>query len=284
MLALIDADILVHRVGFTTENDEEWIAKARFDEMMDGILQNTQANAYRLYLSDKTANNFRTKYYPEYKANRKQPKPKHYDAIKVHAIKEWQATITPNQEADDQLGIDQYSGYWDDPWGAGWILKHDSTICSIDKDLHQIPGLHFNFVSGESREVSPVQGMRHFYYQLLKGDSSDNIQGCPGIGEKKAQDYLPKEATNEEYFDLVLKKYIEQYQKKIFKTDAALSHDSMAFVLKQLLLNGICLKIRTKEDEVWEFPRTALLSQMGEELLKSIKPMPEETTPSTELT
>jgi len=207
MLALIDADILVHRVGFTTELDEEWIARSRFDEMMDGIITATGATEYQLWLSDKTSNNFRTKVYPEYKANRKSPKPKHYDAIKVHALKNWQAQIACNEEADDRLGITQCE------------FIPDSIICSIDKDLYQIPGQHFNFVSNAYRSVTFNEARFHFYYQLLKGDASDNLQGCPGIGEAKALQALPKVASDEEYFKIVKNLYIQQYAKKVFRTD-----------------------------------------------------------------
>lgn len=103
MLALVDGDILVYRVGFTTEQEDFEVARWRFDEMMDNILNATDAQQFSIYLSDSTDNGFRKQIYPSYKANRTQPKPRHYDALKEYAIMEWGARITPEQEADDAL-------------------------------------------------------------------------------------------------------------------------------------------------------------------------------------
>lgn len=114
MLALVDGDILLYRVGFTTEEESEGIAKARFNEMVELILQDTQATEYQVWLSDSTTNNFRTKFYPEYKANRKDfVKPVHYDFLKNLAIEEWDAKVTVGQEADDMLSIQQCKDFYD---------------------------------------------------------------------------------------------------------------------------------------------------------------------------
>lgn len=250
MLALIDADILLYRVGFTTEDKDESIARARFSEMVDGILSETSATEYQLWLSDSTANNFRTKVYPEYKANRKNfVKPKHYDYLKDLAISEWDAKVAVEQEADDALGIQQISYHSD----LAEIYNGPSTICSIDKDLHQIAGAHYNFVKQEHTFVRPDEGLRFFYFQLLKGDTSDNIQGCPGIGDAKAAKAISGISDEIWLFRVVRECYMEQYRNKIFNCKE-LSEEQSKFVTEQLLVQGICLKIRTKQEEVWTFP------------------------------
>ena len=271
MIALIDGDICIYRVGFTTENDDEWIAKARLDEMVEGILADTGATEYQFWLSDKTQNNFRTRYYPEYKANRKDfVLPKHYDALKIYALENWDAQIAIEQEADDALGICQ----------TQWRISNEreTIICSIDKDLHQIPGHHFNFVKKEFKDVTYTEGKRHFYFQLLKGDTSDNIQGCPGIGDVKANKILGEESEEVSLFQRVLAGYLGQYRDKIYKTKE-LSEGQIEFVTKQLLVNGICLKIRQQEEEVWKFPE---LKQIPELKLSSITPPQVEQLQSTE--
>ena len=85
-VALIDADIVLHRVGFTTENDEFWIARARVDEMLDHILLETGVTKYELWISDNSKNNFRYEIYPQYKANRTKPKPRHHETLKAYVI------------------------------------------------------------------------------------------------------------------------------------------------------------------------------------------------------
>lgn len=243
MLALVDSDIMLYRIGFTTENEEESIARARFNEMAESILEETNANSYQFWLSDSTRNNFRTKFYPEYKANRKDfVKPKHYDFLKDLAISEWDARVSVGQEADDALGIEQTSR-----------ASGETVICSIDKDLHQITGNHWNFVKKEGKFVTEDEGRRFFYTQLLKGDTSDNIQGCPGIGDAKAAKIIGSESTDIGLFRLVRDGYFEQYRTKIFNVEE-LSEEQSKFASEQLLVNGICLKIRTKENEIWSLP------------------------------
>src|SRR5258708_34339178 len=108
MLALIDGDIVAHREGWTTENDDFQIARWRTDEMLDGILLDTQATEFTVWLSDSAENNFRYKIYPEYKANRDNaPRPRHLQALKEYLITRWSARFALGQEADDALGIDQ---------------------------------------------------------------------------------------------------------------------------------------------------------------------------------
>jgi len=227
MHALIDGDILIYRVGFTTENEDWGIAKWRINEMIDNILHVVTAESYSIYLSDSTENGFRKKFYPEYKANRKQPKPKHYEGLKYYLITEEDARITPEQEADDELGIQQTL------WNQN-METIQSVICTIDKDLLQIPGNHYNFVKNEKRFVSPDEGLRSFYTQLLVGDVSDNIRGVQGIGPKKAEKALHDCKVAEEYFEVSAGLYEKDY--------------------KRLMINGILLKIRTEKDELWSFP------------------------------
>lgn len=249
MRSLVDTDILLYRIGFTTENEDEGIARARFNEMAEGILSETGATSYQFWLSDSTANNFRTKIYPEYKANRKDfKKPKHYDFLKDLAIEEWGARVTVGQEADDALGIEQTKDY-----NSLAPASERTIICSIDKDLHQIPGNHYNFVKKESSIVEPEDGRKFFYQQLLKGDSVDNLQGAPGIGDAKAAKALGSESSEVGLFRLVRDCYMEQYRNKIFNVKE-LSEKQSEFVTEQLLVNGICLKIRQEENELWKFP------------------------------
>ena len=64
-------------------------------------------------------------------------------------------------------------------------------ICSIDKDLRNTPGWHYNWNKDEKPVwVSEEEATYNFYKQLLTGDRVDNIQGIPGIGPKKAEKIL----------------------------------------------------------------------------------------------
>jgi len=224
MLALIDGDILVYRVGYTTEQEDWPIARWRINTLLDRIINFTQAEYAQIYLSDSTENCFRRKLFPAYKAHRTQPKPVHYDKLKEHLIVSAGAKICIEEEADDVLGIEQSK-------------ESDSVICTIDKDLNQIPGMHFNFVKDEVYEISPGEAEFNFYYQLLQGDRVDFIPGIPRVGPKTATKLLEGAFTTEEYFT----RCREAYHK------AGLSDFDM-------YLTGLLVKIRTKPDELWTFP------------------------------
>lgn len=235
MLALIDGDIVTYRVGFTTQEDEFWIAKARVNETVEKILRDTSAKEYRIYLTtDSDPKAFRKMVYPEYKANRKAPRPKWYKEIRNFLQEEWGAIVVEVLEADDWLGIDQMFFYGNSvrSQAAMRTSTQDSIICSIDKDLHQIPGDHYNFVKEEFTVVDPFEGLRYFYVQLLAGDTADNIKGVLGIGPKKAEAILGNAETETDLFGRVRETYCND---------------------EEMLMNGRVLHIWQHEHDDWKY-------------------------------
>lgn len=199
MIALIDMDLVCFRCSASAENEAYNIALYRAEELLDNILAKTEATEYRAFLSAK--DNFRKKVYPEYKANRTAPKPVHLEQLREHAMEKMNAELAENNlEADDMLGIHQ---------------TEDTIICSLDKDLLQIPGRHFQWeISGKNWskpdtfiDQTPLEGLRLFYEQCLKGDTSDNIKGISGIGNKKAKTILGKCKDEQELFNTVYDHY-----------------------------------------------------------------------------
>lgn len=262
-IALIDGDIILYRVGWTTENNEEWIAKARTDDLLDSILLDVEASEFQVFLTDNKENNFRFKIWKGYHANRKAPRPKHYEFIKEYLVREWGARFAHGMEADDALGIAQGEG---------------TVICSIDKDLKQIPGEHYNFVTKEWDFVNDWSGKQWFYKQILIGDTADNVKGCTGVGPVKASraiDPIPQEEGEQGLYSKVLAVY-RKYETK--KTDQE--------ILDHISLVGKLLKIKTTEDEPeWEPPQLSPKSLVTvEDKLSSTQPKPVETIQSTEPT
>jgi DNA polymerase-1 len=195
MQALIDQDLLCYRCAASAENDDLNIALYRIDELLDNILNKTGATSYRAFLTG--PNNFRKQIYPEYKANRVAPKPKHLRDLQDYSLEKLSAEFAPESlEADDALAIYQ---------------TDDTIICSLDKDLLQVAGKHFSWEingKGWSRpdtflEQTELEGYRLFYKQCLKGDTSDNVKGIEGLGEKKATKLLADCSSDIEMFNQV---------------------------------------------------------------------------------
>lgn len=202
MIALIDMDLVVFRAAASAENDPLGIAIHRAEELLDNILNKVGASEYKAYISSDT--NFRKEIYPEYKAQRNPVKPVHLLAMKEYAFTKMGAILSPQGlEADDMLGIEQDKS------------THTTTICSLDKDLLQIPGNHFQWEIGTSKWNKPdnwltqteLEGYRLFYQQAIKGDPTDNIKGIKGKGKVFAEKALADCTTELEMFNVVRELY-----------------------------------------------------------------------------
>jgi 5'-3' exonuclease len=275
MIALIDGDILLYRVGFTTEQESEEIAQFRMEELITRILDTVQATSYKVYLSAGRKDTFRAKLNPSYKANRTQPKPLHYNFLKQYLIDVWNAEVAVNEEADDLLGKEQtkYNESFAAQVGNREYPSHDETIiCSIDKDLKQIPGHHYNFVRDEFDFVTQEQGLVFFYKQLLIGDTADNIPGVGGIGKAKAGKLL--DHFSDDIWSLLDEADIFEVVQNTYRTwlqNEWADQEWSDFQEKQMNniihMNGIMLKIRTREEEIWNFPTTFNLKPGTEPIL-----------------
>lgn len=196
MRALIDADVLVYRVGFSSEGLELPLAKWRLDEMVNSILEETEADKYFGWLTGK--GNFRydiAKTVP-YKGNRKAPKPEHYIALREHLVVRYGFMVTEGIEADDAVCIAAHS-----------IPSSERIIVKVDKDLNQIFGRHYNPIKKEFSEISEFEALLSFYTQLLTGDTIDNIIGLKGIGPVKAKRILEKCKDEQQLYQAVLDAY-----------------------------------------------------------------------------
>lgn len=229
--ALLDGDIYAFRNSASAENDSVDIAIARVEEAIDRTLQETGANEFSVFLSG--PNNFRYKIYPEYKANRIDTyRPRHLPEVREYLIDKYAAQVSDGCEADDLLGIEQ-------------CRSSDTVICSLDKDLRMIPGEHYSFeISGtvkgkswvkpmERVFVSNQEALYNFYYQLLVGDPADNMKGATGIGKVTAKKLLAGLTEEEDMFEAV---------RSVYSSD------------EELLMQGQCLWIWRKENDIWKFP------------------------------
>lgn len=111
-----------------------------------------------------------------YKGNRDTPKPMHAKALTAHLVKRG-AVVSAGEEADDLLGI-------------AATATPGSVIATVDKDLMQVPGKHYDFVKKEELRVSAKEAVINFYAQVLSGDPIDNVPGLEGIGPVKARKIL----------------------------------------------------------------------------------------------
>ena len=187
-----------------------------------------------VYLSGK--HNYRKDMYPEYKANRKDEKPVHFEAIHNYLIRKWKACVVEDIEADDALGIEQYADYVQ---SVGFVPKENLGTCiaTIDKDLDNIPGWHYNFMSMERYWVTPDEATLNFYRQILVGDGIDNIKGLWKVGKVTAKKILPKFLSEDQMWATVCHEYLARKRP-----------------VADAILNAKLLWIQREAGVIWEPP------------------------------
>ena len=192
--ALIDADIFVYRVAFASEEEPESYAIQTMAESLEDLLMfKLPVSVWEVFLTGKGNFRYDVAKTAPYKGNRKSEKPKHYHLLREYLESAWSAKVITGMEADDAIAI------------TATELGEESVIVTIDKDLNQVPGWHYNFVKDELFHVTPEEGIRFFYHQMLTGDTVDNIKGVKGIGPKTA-DKLLNGLSEKEMWDLCVDK------------------------------------------------------------------------------
>lgn len=229
---LIDSDVIHYAVGFSIGDGEVEDAYRKVDSFIESIEKATGYSNSRLFINGQ--GNYRNDILPEYKANRiGKEKPIHHKAIRDYIINNWDAVVVDGEEVDDALGIVQCAS------------EGDTIICSADKDLDCIPGLHYNWskkrIDDGVYEVSLVEANRFFYTQCLVGDSTDNIPGLKKrtgkIATKKLKSPLLKMDDPMDMYNHIRTLY-----------GAVPFHDVAG-----------CLWIRREKNQMWEPP--TLLNQ-----------------------
>jgi 5'-3' exonuclease len=194
-ICLIDGDSLLYY-----EMDKPTLEEALkgIDSRVETILTNCNANTYVGFLTGKSG--YRYQVCPTYKANRKyRPKPIIFYALREYLKQRYTFKEFDGLEADDLVA---YYGVNNN--------DHKVLICSPDKDvLHQCIGKHFNYQKVEFVTTSETDAEKFLWKQVLMGDSTDNIQGIPGVGIKTAENWLKDREKEIEGF--VLRKYVEKF-------------------------------------------------------------------------
>lgn len=157
----------------------------------------------------------------EYKGNRKE-KPLFVLEMKEYVKNKWpdKVIVATEEESDDVVGR----------WG--WDCFYGATDCQVvmghvDKDIDQVPGLHWNYDKDERYQVTLMEGAASFWKQTLTGDSTDNIPGLPkltkefkkeyglktnaGFGKKTADAYIDPCTTPKEMAERVVVAYKSGY-------------------------------------------------------------------------
>jgi len=201
LLLVVDAPSLLHRHHHARSHTRlvdragrpAWALHGMLRQIIEAI-EGFAPDAVVFGLDDRTASSRRDRY-PDYKAGRAEKDPDLVDQLdRAGALLDALGLAThtpPGLEADDVNAS-----------GATWATRHgwDCVIITSDRDafahisdhtqvLRLIDGgLHGSPLLNPARlhRMYGVAAHNYLAYAALRGDSSDNLPGVPGIGERSA--------------------------------------------------------------------------------------------------
>lgn len=224
-VVLIDADSLMYFSSYGSEEDQ-LLSETKLSEKIYDILnivgQSYNVDKYFVFVKGK--NNFRYKIFPAYKKNRP---PKHpiIDILNQYLIDNFDAIQSHNAESDDYVfSYSQLPEY-----------KDRSIICSVDKDMHQIPGIHYDYQKNKYHIISEEDGLYNLAIQMIMGDAADGIPALKGYGIKKAEKIIKRGMSKYQYIKTILK----EYQKNCLTLDEAKAQVRLNYKLLKLQLVNV---------------------------------------------
>tara|TARA_R110000851_G_scaffold317339_1_gene480796 strand:+ start:24375 stop:25520 length:1146 start_codon:yes stop_codon:yes gene_type:complete len=256
------------------------------DSLINGWTVGAQADSCIPYITVGTGNfRYDIAFSREYKGTRKADKPPFFELLKWHLIVNHNAVQSLTEEADDLMAIEQYSrnellvadGAQQGSKEAK--LFSNTIIVTKDKDLRMIAGWHSNpdINKGEPFWVDylgylePVYypddhqneklcgkmkklgggGMRFFYAQLLMGDSVDNYQGIPLMGQQKTYDALKDCTSVKQLHKRVVLLYRRKYREHKFMFESWTKKKLKVGWKDMLVQQGRLAWMQTCPKELW---------------------------------
>ena len=236
----------IHNVAMALES--------MYNSLVDSHIGDTKNLFFELYLTGAT--NFRKEVNPSYKEKRKEEhKPVHLNACKQYLMDKFGAMSVDRLEADDVLAIRNKQLN---------ELGVANVIVSVDKDLLQIPGVHYNPIKDELQSINDITARYNFWKQVLMGDVTDGIYGISGVGPKTAEKILqsvrfgPSGADDSEYMNVTLTAYLKDVEKNIPQEMSGYLTPNDKYDLALAALTNVARQVHLLRDpkEVWEPPLT----------------------------
>lgn len=235
-LFLLDAYALIYRAYYAFIRSPRINSKGLntsailgFVNTLEDVLKNQNPTHIGVAF-DPSGPTFRHEVYPAYKAQREETPEDIKKAVPIikDIIRAYQIPILeiPGYEADDVIGTlaTQASK-----------MDFDTYMMTPDKDYAQLVTEHVQMFrpkhGGNDYEILDVEGVKAKYgfqhttqmidYLGLMGDASDNVPGCPGVGEKTAQKLIAEFGSienllaNTDQLKGAMRKKIEENQEQI---------------------------------------------------------------------
>jgi len=200
--ALIDGDVLLHATLWETTSEKAAIKKLLYN--IEDYTLGAWCHDYIIGVGPESGKNYRDDLYPDYKQTTMRVKgrgerPEHFQKVKEYLYSLPEVAVGDNIEADDLLGI------WSTQLGS------EAVIVTVDKDMNQLPGLHYNPRKDVYYNVEEDEANEFFLKQLIMGDPMDKIPGLPSYGPLKAEKMLLASKSQSDFANDILDLYFLTY-------------------------------------------------------------------------
>ncbi len=265
---IIDGDILLFQIGRVTEDITDFgdtvlesydmeSAKRLINHELGEIHKKTGYGREELVFAISSESNFRKRFFPTYKGNRKNVrKPLGLKAMRQYMLDEgekYNTVMLEELEADDVMGM-----YATAPLE---VSGSEIAIYSQDKDLRTVPAKQWDFQKRKFIHPTPLEATKFLYTQVLTGDAVDGYKGCPRIGKVKAAKALKDCKTEIEMLgachSLFVKAYGEEAKEKLLEQigQARILHfadSQLLFQFDELYNPYTMLEVPNEMLQVWE--------------------------------
>ncbi len=219
-IVFFDADSLIYHCLYSGkdefgEKNPEYVdldlemLKGKLSESVLKVFNNIEKyfTVPKYYIFIKGKGNKRYDILPSYKANRPPSNP---------------LSIPLYQHLKDTFGAIESNGYESDDYvySASLAINHEGIITSVDGDMLQCPGIHYNYQKNIWLRQTEAASRLHTAIKVLTGDTGDNVLVNKGLGPKKAAKIVHEGMTDYQYIRAIYQTYIKynsENAKKLLK-------------------------------------------------------------------
>lgn len=180
---LIDADSLC----YTSHLDDFETAKNKLDWKIERIRKHLNWGGEKFIYFLTMGKSFRNDLLVTYKENRRAIRPDTVKQLKEYIINSF--NIPDDEHFPSEVILKE--GYEADDLICDMYREdiENYVLCSIDKDiLYNMVGRHINLYDISEVTTNEFEAEEHFYKQIIKGDTVDNIPNLlPGVGDSRLE-------------------------------------------------------------------------------------------------
>ena len=220
-IVLIDCDSLLYK---NIEDLDQY--KDRIDEILAQIIESVGATHYKCFIEIENNVTFRKVEFKEYKAQRVHKPLHNKNEIRDYIIECYNPYISIGVETDDSIIStwkhlnDKYENdLFDYEMGEAEERPEyiEIYIAANDKDYLTYPINYIDLYHGrwlQQETISESDALYNSAFQLLMGDTSDNVKCLKGVGKVKAKKMLDELNVDSKisYAKLLIREYKKQYK------------------------------------------------------------------------